>query len=331
MLRCIVTILLATVHENPIHTWTEHAAGPGTRYAQTLLWDTVGKRAVLYGGERNTDEGKAEAILGDAWLYDPEHDAWEQVKTKGRKPDARAYQAATIDCAGRKLYVHGGFDTQFRFRDDLWVLDLDKHVWTELAPAGEKPGVRDAHSLHFDEQKQALYLVGGLLDFAKFRSSKETWIFDIASGVWKRGPDAPANVFLHGAMFDPKERCVLTWGGSDAPDQNVHAWNVDKGAWTKLGSGPPVSIGMGSAFDPKSRRWFLACGSDGSGCSGVLYAYDLEKKKVEKLANDKRIARGYTAACLDPETGSLMLCGGTQGAFTAPCVPDGMWSLATRK
>ena len=300
MLHVLLTVALAAFPSPAPGEWTQGAGGPGKRYAHTLLWDEGAKRAVLFGGERNTDDHKPEAILGDLWRYDPAQDAWERVDVKGANPDARAYQAAAIDPAGRKLYMHGGFDAKFKFRDDLWVLDLDQNTWTELKPVGDKPGVRDAHSLQFDEKKKSLYLVGGLLDFADFKSSKETWIFELGSSTWKKGPDAPANVFLHGAIFDPKERCVLTWGGSDAPDQLVHAWNVDKGVWSRIGSGPPSCMAMGSAFDPKSRKWYLACGSDGSGCTGSLYAFDLEKKKVEKLASDPRIARGYTAACLDP-------------------------------
>src|SRR5262249_27414893 len=117
----------------------------------------------------------------------------------------------------------------------------------------------------------------------------------------------------------------------NAPDQSVHAWNVDKNTWTKLGSGPPAAMAMGSVFDPRARKWYLACGSDGMNANGVVYAWDLDKKKGAKGVSDAHVARGYTSACLDRETGVLMMCGGTQGAFLSPCVPDGMWKLATRR
>src|SRR5262245_31103380 len=303
MLALLIACALQTPQTKGPSAWTQGATGPGKRYAHTLLWDDVAKRAVLFGGERNTDGGEAEAILGDLWLYDPAADHWAQVDVKGPKPDDRAYQAAVIDAAGRKLYLHGGFDSGFHFRDDFWVLDLEQHTWTELKPAGDKgdkPSIRDAHSLSFDDKKKCLYLVGGLEDFATMKASKETWVFDLSSSSWKRGPDAPSEIFLHGAIFDPKERCVLSWGGSNAPDQAVRAWNVDKNTWTKLGSGPPAAMAMGSVFDPRARKWYLACCSDGMNANGVVYAWDLDKKKCAKVVSDAHVARGYTAACLDP-------------------------------
>jgi hypothetical protein len=331
MLSLLLALVLTLFDGSSVGAWRTGAGGPGQRYAETFVWDPVAKRALLIDGERNTDDGKAEGFRDDLWSYDPVSDKWTEIQVPKPRPTPRAYQAAAIDAVGRKLYLHGGFGADFKFKDDLWVLDLDKHTWKEITPSGDKPSIRDAHSLHFDEKKQALYLVGGLFDFASYKSLKDTWIYDIASSTWKRGPDAPANLFLHGAMFDPKERVVLTWGGSDAPDQVVHAWYVDKGTWGKVGAGPLNAMAMGSVFDPKSRKWYLACGSDGMNANGVLYAFDLDKKKTEKVASDPKVARGYTAACFDVETGELFMFGGTKGGFLGPCVPDTVLRFSTRK
>lgn len=41
-------------------------AGPGARSGHSAVWDAAGRRMVVYGGTRRTDDGGI-AFLGDAW------------------------------------------------------------------------------------------------------------------------------------------------------------------------------------------------------------------------------------------------------------------------
>ena len=73
---------------------------------------------------------------------------WLLLNCRGdriNRPSARSGPAMTI--LGTNLYLHGGVDeADFRFTNDLYVLDLNTLNWKMLPEAGDDMMQRDFHS-----------------------------------------------------------------------------------------------------------------------------------------------------------------------------------------
>ena len=73
---------------------------------------------------------------------------WLLLRCQGNRasrPSARSGPAMTI--LGKNLYLHGGVDeADFRFTNDLYVLDLETLVWKMLPEGGDDMMQRDFHS-----------------------------------------------------------------------------------------------------------------------------------------------------------------------------------------
>ena len=72
--------------------------------------------------------------------------SWQQVRTSGDPPPARANAAAVYDPVGHRLVMFGGQGDDARL-NDVWALDLRTDRWQRIATVGTPPASVNTCSL----------------------------------------------------------------------------------------------------------------------------------------------------------------------------------------
>lgn len=200
---------------------------------------------------------------GSIWRYDDTNSAWQRILTKSATyPTSRSYHAMTFD-GEKTIYLHAGCPSHGRL-SDLWALDIETLVWTELPPA---PGpARGGTSIAFCKGK--LYRMGGFdgkseqggeLDIYEPDSRKWHTVAFTADGI--QGPEARSVATLLAVRLPGKESALVTMFGERDPSSLGHAgagkmlddvwiFNVKSSAWAKV-----VFSGQSA---PAARGWFAA-------------------------------------------------------------------------
>ncbi|ELR12866.1 ADPribosylation factor subfamily protein [Acanthamoeba castellanii str. Neff] len=124
-----------------------HSAQPFYRYAldrgeweveqgSGVVPNRYGHTAVVHDGAMWVFGGVDEdnTYANSVYVYHFGTRSWRRLPCFGSLPAPRTRHAATLYEA-RLMLVFGGCDRGGRCLDDLWVLDLDSHVWTCLGPA----------------------------------------------------------------------------------------------------------------------------------------------------------------------------------------------------
>ena len=91
---------------------TPSGESPASRSNPGLVYDTGGKRALLFGGG-NTDD--------DTWSFDVSSGNWEKLIFQGATPSPRRSHDMTIDPENGRLFMFGGTGST-GITDDLWEL-----------------------------------------------------------------------------------------------------------------------------------------------------------------------------------------------------------------
>src|SRR5205823_9970466 len=90
--------------------------GPSPRYAQSAVYDPVGDRLIVFGG----DDGD---LQSDVWALSlGGTPAWAQLSPAGIGPGPRSRHTAIYDPAGGRMVVFGGRGTTLS--NEVWALTL---------------------------------------------------------------------------------------------------------------------------------------------------------------------------------------------------------------
>jgi hypothetical protein len=121
-------------------SWSKRPASgpwPVARTGHTLVYDSIRRRAVLFGGH---DESTF--VLNDLWEWDGT--SWAQVAPASPLPLPRMFHAMVYDQARRELVLFGGNDSWKELRD-VWLLRYEDPV----APDAVAPGLTPAAALRW--------------------------------------------------------------------------------------------------------------------------------------------------------------------------------------
>ena len=206
--------------------WYDPAAGawqkltttgkvPAARIMHAGAITRDGKYLVIFSG------GDAQAFTGpflaDTWRLDLATHTWTQLAKTGPQPKARIF-ASMVATGGSDLLVFGGHDDgEVGNRNDVWKLDAEAGIWTQLRagdlgadgtsdtinqPANapcDFPGNFMAVDLNSPERRESAlwtwdtktgkaWLFGGKSDCGTLR---DVWAFDPASATWTGVDDSP--------------------------------------------------------------------------------------------------------------------------------------------
>ncbi|MFI6760480.1 S8 family serine peptidase [Micromonospora sp. NPDC050417] len=156
-----------------------------TRVANTPAAVFDNAAAVIDGKVYSVGGGTSSGNERKTWVLDPETNAWS---TLADMPTARSKASAAA--VGGKLYVIGGWSASGAPVASVDVFDPATGAWSTVAGA-TNPAPRAAAGTAIVDGK--VYLVGGCAD-GTCTSSKNTVIFDPASGTFSTGADYPIAV-----------------------------------------------------------------------------------------------------------------------------------------
>lgn len=122
------------VYDDTTRTWTERpqAEAPPVVTGGRLVYDAVGERTLLVGGEYLISSSPRAQVLEAVWAYDAGADAWSEVATL---PDGgRTFPLVATDTDAGILYVYGGVSDPSKgtISDEFHMLDLETLEWTSL-------------------------------------------------------------------------------------------------------------------------------------------------------------------------------------------------------
>lgn len=129
-------------------TWNNGpSGGPASMYGHTMVYDSVGKRMLAYGG---TNDGSRTS--GNLYALDLSKGAaqasWRSVSTQGSGPSGLAFHGAAFDATNNRMIVYGGamnapMGTNENTNKTTYALDLAKTPpeWSDLrVNYGERVG-----------------------------------------------------------------------------------------------------------------------------------------------------------------------------------------------
>lgn len=235
--------------------WSEVAPLPTSRqevYATTL-------DGLIYTGGGLAE--RASAVRGDFMSYDWRADTWQPLA-----PLPAARHHITFATAGEVIYAVGGFSGAFpnwRPEDTAWTYDPAGDVWSELPPL---PVARGEHVMAAVNDQ--IYVIGGRVGgspsaatFPEHRDTARVDIYDVATGTWSRGIDAPtarnsaASAVIDGRIYVVGGRQYLEQEDGSAANVNLATLEVfdpATGLWSVRAPMPQAAGGHGAAaFDGK--------------------------------------------------------------------------------
>lgn len=193
-------------------------AVPSPRYAHSMVFDSMRKVMVLFGGVAADGAGNF-AYNGETWEYDGT--SWTLRSVQG--PSPRAYFAFAFDSARGVAVLHGG--NGGAPNGETW--EYDGNSWRLRTSTGPAP--RFVHAMAFDSARNVCVMHGGVTAPGDFNN--ETWEYDGVAGTWSNHTTGFGQTsFGHTLTFDPTLNVTIRWGGD--PYYGLHTWNGQE--WTPL-------------------------------------------------------------------------------------------------
>ena len=158
-------------------------------------------------------------LRNDVMVYD-KNAGWNLVPTVGGEPVPRAWATGVYNPINHSLLIFGGYrlgpdqgpDTPpfelfgpTNYENDLWSLDLDTFLWTELQPEGPLPSPRDNLSAFFDSSRNGMVMFGGQRSDGL---SSDLWFYSMAENTWTEialASDSPIPTARVGGIFFVRE------------------------------------------------------------------------------------------------------------------------------
>lgn len=188
---------LADTWEYDGTTWTQMspAASPPARVGQSMAYDPVRQRVIMYGGFTGVAQS-------DLWEYDGS--TWMEISVT-TKPPAQQLAVMAYDTAKRRVVVVTGTPPE------TWV--FENAAWRKLSSTG--PRAINSGAMVYDAGRDRIVHHGGLnIDYLD-----ETW--ELVDDTWELFlptvfEDLGPGIFQHEMVYDPGLHRTILYGGSSA-------------------------------------------------------------------------------------------------------------------
>jgi N-acetylneuraminic acid mutarotase len=197
-------------------------AVPHPRAGQSMVYDPITRRIILFGGVYLDSTGTEELKLNDTWAYDPAANSWAELKPAGTPPSARAAQATAYDSSKGLMIIFGGVPPGAAL-NDTWAYDPARNSWTELRPSGTLPEARYGASMVYDPPRGRMVMFGGRGDDLL----ADTWEYDSSTNSWtevKRVGEQPEARWAPTLVFSEPADHVVMFGGAAERAALMDTW-----------------------------------------------------------------------------------------------------------
>lgn len=264
-------------------TWKSSTGGPGVRAEHSAIYDSLGRRMILFGGWDDfftfySDVWELDLLPSTAAMTTPPTDHWNPLAPTGaatpNAPTARIGHSAIYDAQNNRMIVFGGQDETpapgNSYQNDVYILDLNPTIpaWSKPAVSGTPPSPRMGHSASYDAANQRMVVFGG-----NDVGSEKSDLFFLSLPLtppftWSSGPSIPVKRTEHSAVYDGLRQQVVAFGGvdhlllPDGTELNAQTWTLTLGgasSWTERSfSGTPFfRQGHTAVYDASNQRMIL--------------------------------------------------------------------------
>jgi len=320
--------------------WKTSTGGPGIRADHTAIYDSLGRRMILFGGQDDFF-----TFYNDVWALDltpttaamttPPVNYWTQLAPTGVPPNAptpRFGHSAIYDTQNNRMIVFGGEDgTSSPFQQDVYILNLGTipPAWSKPAVSGTAPSPRLGHTAVYDAANQRMVVFGGN-DLTGEKS--DTFFLSLPLNppfVWSNGPSGPIKRTEHSAVYDGMRQQMIIFGGLDhatLPDGSIlneDTWFLNLAgtpSWNQpfLSGAPFFRQGHTTVYDSSNQRLVLFGGDTQFSPSPVanneLWAVQLDAGSswtfLSPSSGAPPTARYGHSAIYDTGSGRMVIYGG---------------------
>lgn len=283
----VAVVAVATGDDEPPWVWRELVPVPGPtpqpRSAGTAVFDPVGQRLVIFGGESN------EGLLGDVWAFDLLTSSWIELATTGETgPEPRLGANAVYDPNGHQMVIWAGQQGS-RFFNDTWSLDLHRLEWHDLSPpSNARPQARYGAAAVFDPLERALVQFAGFTDLSQ--RFNDTQVFDLDTNSWqevgpRRDSARPVMRCLLTAALELGSRKMIIHGGQrNGPLDDTWAFDLGTRQWTNVTpeARPPGRM-LATSFIDRDGRFIVFGGTTAAGSVNETWSFDLATGEWTRL------------------------------------------------
>lgn len=171
----------------------------------------------------------------DLWHFDTASGLWMHYGAASGAPAARAYHGAAYDDVEEAIWIHGGYDGSFYYRD-LWQYLTASNTWTLVSSVTGSPSARAYHGMTWAEE--SLWLQGG---FNGQLPLGDLWRFD-RLGRWQLLDACGPERYGHVAGWDLRSRSLWMHGGQGADGLTGELWQFQAPGATVCSSTVSSSI-----------------------------------------------------------------------------------------
>ena len=205
------------------------------REDHTAIYDSRGRRMVIFGGRDNT--GTIDYV--NEWNLpaldlDPQSrtfEKWVELKSGETHAPGRSDHTAIYDPVKNRMVIYGGWDKQtHQYLDDTWAYSFadspdSAGAWKKIKAKESHPPRRRHVVGVYDEGRHWFIVFGGFGDQGFLN---DAWALDLTRDVWINITPGPQPRLDHQAVFDPRRRQMLLYGGDAHLTRKFHdVWELD--------------------------------------------------------------------------------------------------------
>jgi Galactose oxidase, central domain len=242
-------------------TWSQLASGPSSRCGHSSIYDPVGDRMVMFGGEYVYDEedkGIIYVFYNDVWtLALSDLSTWSRLTPGGSLPPGRLCHSAIFDALADRMLVFGAYNHDYGSANDLWALNLTGDaVWSEIG-SSPAPADRHGHTAIYDPVRHDMVVFGG----EGLGSFDDTWTLTLSdTPAWTELNARPLTRHGHSAIYDPVRDGMVVFGGLSGAGRLNDSWTFTLsnppgwGAVDPIGTPPITREAHTAIYDPPGDR-----------------------------------------------------------------------------
>ncbi len=308
-------------------------SSPKTRRSHSLVYDSVNKRYLLFGGWNGTTRYNDVWELSADDRFGSSPPQWRKLNPTGTPPSARTTHLAFFDATGNRMVIHGGYDGSDK--NDTYALDVTtrySEAWSTLSPTGTAPVARSQASGAFKASTRKAYVQGGLVGAGDYRNDLFELDLSTTNGSWTqlKAEDAsgnPPSRADHSMVFDTANNRLLIFGGYDGTNRlnDLWRWDIAGASFAEVSDGTPPGVRHMhvAVYDENNSRMIVWGGRNGTASSNYLSEiWELNTTSGSEAWTDRSQAAGdqipgsrSSAACFDTVNKIMVIFGGEDSSL----------------